>query len=82
MSIGIPSVATNFGTAIYIMENGETGFLVDGKDEWISVLKKLINNKELRERIGKNARDQAVKNYSIEKIQSKYLEVLDSLSRG
>ena len=80
MSIGIPSVATNFGTAIHIMENGETGFLVDGKDEWISVLKKLINNKELRERIGKNARDQVVKNYSVEKIQSKYLEVLDSLS--
>ena len=82
MSIGIPSVATNFGTAIHIMENGETGFLVDGKDEWISILKKLINNKELRVRIGKNARDQVVKNYSVEKIQSKYLEVLDSLSMG
>ncbi|SVD77083.1 uncharacterized protein METZ01_LOCUS429937, partial [marine metagenome] len=52
MSIGIPSVATNYGTAIHIMKNGETGFLVDGKDEWISILKKLINNKELRVRIG------------------------------
>ena len=82
MSIGIPSVATNYGTAIHIMKNGETGFLVDGKDEWISILKKLINNKELRVRIGKNARDQVVKNYSVEKIQSKYLKVLDSLSMG
>ena len=82
MSIGIPSVATNYGTAIDIIKNGETGFLVDGKNEWISILKKLINNKELRARIGKNARDQVVKNYSVEKIQSKYLEVLDSLSMG
>ena len=52
------------GTAIHIIKNGETGFLVDGKDEWISILKKLINNKELRVRIGKNARDHVVKNYS------------------
>ena len=38
MSIGIPSVATNHGTAIHIIKNGKTGFLVNGKDEWISIL--------------------------------------------
>ena len=80
MSIGIPSVATNYGTAINIIENGETGFLVDGQDEWISVLKKLINNAELRVRIGKYARDQVVKNYSIQQVQYKYLQVLNSLT--
>ena len=82
MSIGIPSVATNYGTAIDIIKNGETGFLVDGKEEWISVLKKLIKDKELRLRVGKNARDHVVKNYSVKEIQSKYLEVLESLTTG
>ena len=82
MSIGIPSVATNYGTAIDIIKNGETGFLVDGKEEWISILKKLIKDKDLRLRVGKNARDQVVKNYSVKEIQSKYLEVLESLTTG
>ena len=82
MSIGIPSVATNYGTAIDIIKNGETGFLVDGKEEWISILKKLIKDKDLRLRVGKNARDHVVKNYSVKEIQSKYLEVLESLTTG
>ena len=82
MSIGIPSIATNYGTAIDIIKNGETGFLVDGKEEWISVLKKLIKDKDLRLRVGKNARGHVVKNYSVKEIQSKYLEVLESLTTG
>lgn len=82
MSIGIPSIATNYGTAIDIIKNGETGFLVDGKEEWISVLKTLIKDKDLRLRVGKNARGHIVKNYSVKEIQSKYLEVLESLTTG
>ena len=49
-------------------------------DRPASVLKELINNKELRVRIGKNARAHVVKNYSIKQIQSKYLQVLNSLT--
>ncbi|MEC7864632.1 MAG: glycosyltransferase family 4 protein [Pseudomonadota bacterium] len=79
MSIGIPSVATNYGTACDIITHGETGFLVSEKAQWISVLKNLINNPELRDTIGKNARERTVKKYSLEQIQSKYLKVLNSL---
>ena len=79
MSIGIPSVATNYGTACDIITHGETGFLVSEKAQWISVLKNLINNPELRDTIGKNAREHTVKKYSLEKNQSKYLKVLNSL---
>ena len=79
MSIGIPSVSTNHGTACNIIEDGINGFLVNSKHEWVERLKQLINDSELRERMGNLARKKAEVNYSINSTESKYLKVLDSL---
>jgi glycosyltransferase involved in cell wall biosynthesis len=79
MSIGIPSVATNHGTACDIIENGVNGFLVDSQQEWIESLKKLMDDLELRKIIGNSARMHAEANYSLKSVESKYLKVLDSL---
>ena len=79
MSIGIPSVATNYGTACDIIEDGVNGFLVDLKEEWIDRLKKLMSDFNLQKKIGNSARMHAEENYSIKSIESEYLRVLDSI---
>ena len=79
MSIGIPSVATNYGTACDIIEDGVNGFLVDLKEEWIDRLKKLMSDFNLQKKIGNSARRHAEENYSIKSIESEYLRVLDSI---
>ncbi len=79
MSAGIPSVATNHGTAINIIENGETGFLVNTDEEWIASIKNLIEDSDLRKKMGSSARKHVVKNYSTAAVEKYYLEILKQL---
>ena len=59
-----------------IIKNNDNGFLVDNMYQWEETLFKLINNNELRKKIGLKARETVNKSYSIESNSSKYLEVL------
>ena len=79
MSIGIPSVATNHGTACNIINQGESGFLVNTKEEWLQAIKNLIEDSDLRYKIGNSARKNIVENYSTKVIEKYYLEILEQL---
>jgi len=79
MSMGIPSVSTNYGTARNIIIQGESGFLVNTKEEWVQAIKNLIEDSDLRYKIGNSARRHVVKNYSTEVIEKYYLEILEQL---
>lgn len=79
MSIGVPSVATNYGTACDIIEHGVDGFLANSKEEWIIYLKELLRDANLRKNMGLTSRKKAEENYSTKIIESKYLKVLDSI---
>ena len=50
MSVGIPSVMSNVGMNKDIIKHGVNGFLPVGEKQWIDVLSKLIENKELRKK--------------------------------
>tara|TARA_B100000287_G_C20670486_1_gene793208 strand:+ start:635 stop:1753 length:1119 start_codon:yes stop_codon:yes gene_type:complete len=77
MSLGIPSISSNYGTAQYIVKNGINGFLVDTKDEWIDKISLLVKDEELRRRLGKNAREHIKQNYSIQAVEPLYLSSID-----
>ena len=79
MSIGVPSVATNHGTACNIISHGESGFLVNTEEEWIEAIKNLIEDSDLRSKMGNSARKSVVENYSTKAIERSYLEVLEQL---
>ena len=46
--------------------NGENGFLAKDEAEFRLYTEKLINDKELRRKVGKNAREYVYENYNIE----------------
>ena len=77
MSFGIPTVATSVGTSKIIINNDVNGFLVNSKEEWVDVLKKLIDDSLLRKRIGNEARKTILENYSTDVIKDIYLEILN-----
>ena len=79
MSIGVPSVATNYGTAVNIIEHGENGFLVNTDEEWIASLKNLVEDSNLRKKMGSSARKHIVENYSTSAVEKYYLEILKQL---
>ena len=76
MAIGIPTVATNYGTNPQVIDNNENGILVDSSKEWLEKLEYLILNPNERERIGINARKKIVNYYSVKSLEHLYLEVL------
>ena len=81
MACGIPTVATKVGEAIQrVVTDKEDGFLVYSADEWLSALKNLIENPELRKSMGQKARKKVVDFYSIDSNKNKYLEILNSVA--
>jgi len=60
----VPTVASRtkaFETAI---EQAMDGFLAASEGEWLESLEKLINDRDLRKKIGQNARQKVLKNYT------------------
>lgn len=79
MSIGIPGVATNYGTAQHIIDNASNGFLVSTDQEWLDVLKLLIDNENLRNKVGTQGLHDLEKNYSYNAVKDLYLNILNSV---
>ncbi|MEO8453813.1 MAG: glycosyltransferase family 4 protein [Sphingomicrobium sp.] len=76
MMMGLPCVATDVGTTPLIIRDGENGLLVRTEDEWLDALRRLLDDPELRRRLGEAARREAVAKYSTKAIAARYREVL------
>jgi len=62
----IPVIAQSFDDAPYEeITNGENGFLIKDNKNWSEVIEGLIKDKELRRKVGKNAKAYALKHYDI-----------------
>jgi glycosyltransferase involved in cell wall biosynthesis len=79
MALGIPTVATAIGANFRVIENGQSGYLVKNEDEWVKALSELIEKPELRKKIGENAREKVVRDFSIQSNTINYLTVLESV---
>lgn len=82
MAFGIPCVATDIGTAPLIIRDGENGLLVRTDDQWVAALERLIDDPDLRRRLGEAARRDAVAKYSTKAIAVQYRSVLDAAMEG
>lgn len=80
MSIGIPFVATAYGTNFRIMEDGVQGFLALTDEEWVRRIVELIDNPELRRKMGIAGRQRVLEKYSIEANFPKYIEVFNKVA--
>jgi glycosyltransferase involved in cell wall biosynthesis len=79
MAFGIPCVATEVGTTPMIIRDGENGLLVRTDEQWLGALERLIDNPELRGRLGRQARKDAVERYSTRAVAADYQRVLASV---
>jgi glycosyltransferase involved in cell wall biosynthesis len=73
-----PVVATNVGGIPELMENNETGFLVEkgNAHELIEKLSLLINDKQKREMMGEKGRKFVEQNFNWNKIAKEFLDIL------
>lgn len=82
MAMGKPVVATDVGANADLVENGVNGFLVSTRnpEQMASVLKKLVEDSNLRSRFGEIGREKVVGSFSldksVERVESLYNEIV------
>ena len=79
MMMGLPCVATDVGTTPLIIRDGANGLLVTTAGEWLGALRRLLDDADLRRRLGEQARHDAVANYSVKAVARDYRQVLASV---
>ena len=77
MAFGLPAVATNVGTTPLIIQHLENGCLVKTEADWIDTLETLINNPDLRKKLGKAARNTVLNKFSQDVVKLQYLSILN-----
>ena len=82
MAFGIPTVATNVGTTSKIINHKINGWLVKTEDEWTEALEILIKDSDLRRKIGENARETVLENYSKNVIKFQYSSILNKVLKN
>jgi glycosyltransferase involved in cell wall biosynthesis len=77
MALGIPPVATRFGSSVESIEHGRTGFLCEAEDDWVEALASLEDPRR-RSDIGRAARTVVEKIYSASSAASAFARVLEA----
>lgn len=71
--LGIPIVASSTTPYREFVQDGVTGFLVDPGDDWEIYIRALIEDRTMRERMGRAAREMA-REYTVENLAQKHWE--------
>ncbi|MEO8590061.1 MAG: glycosyltransferase family 4 protein [Flavobacteriales bacterium] len=79
MSLGIPTIMSPVGVNSTIITDGENGFLAAGMDEWVAKLSRLIDDAELRRRMGAQARRSVEDHWSQKAWRGSYLALFNEL---
>lgn len=82
MACGLPSVASNVGANVEIINSTSVGFLASSQEEWEAALDLLLRDQKLRVSIGNKARERVEENYCVQKTESDMKRLLLQASKG
>ncbi|NOS87075.1 MAG: DUF4214 domain-containing protein [Methylococcaceae bacterium] len=74
----IPSVVSRTQNYLDVIEHGVDGFVVSGEQEWYGTLKQLVENADLRRRIGSKAYDRVKAEYSVPVLADNIQQIMTS----
>ncbi|MDB4964871.1 MAG: glycosyl transferase group 1, partial [Myxococcales bacterium] len=78
MACGVPVVASPVGVTTEMIRDGDNGFLAVDEDAWVDRLRRLVDDAELRRRLGARGRDEAVARWSVAAHAPRFVEVVRS----
>ena len=73
----IPSVASNVGGAPEAVLHEKTGIILEKHEDLFDVLKKLLSNKEKIKKLGENAKNRAIAEFTWTIISKKYISLVN-----
>ena len=77
MALELPAVASPVGVNSKIINHGVNGFLCNTPEEWEETLKMLIEDSDLRKKMGVNGRNTVVENYSVLSNSANFLSLFE-----
>jgi glycosyltransferase involved in cell wall biosynthesis len=80
LATGVPVVCSPAGINKEIVEDGVHGFWANTQEEWTEKLETLINDHDLRKRMGKEGRKRVVDHYSLKANAPRMLKIFQKLS--
>jgi glycosyltransferase involved in cell wall biosynthesis len=79
MAAGVVPVVMRNRTEKYIVKDGITGIVAKSENDYIRAIQTLYKNKTLRNSLSQNARDYAIKNFSVDKIVRDWNEIFKEI---
>ncbi|WNC23017.1 glycosyltransferase family 4 protein [Thermosynechococcus sp. PP22] len=79
MACGLPVVASPVGANLDIVQHGVHGFLASTNEEWATALETLIQNADLRTRMGLAGRRRVEQHYALQVTAPKLAHLLESV---
>jgi glycosyltransferase involved in cell wall biosynthesis len=77
MALGKPVIASDSGGTSEIIQNNKTGFVIPNKSEYELEIKilSLLNDRNMREMMGKLGKQRIIENFSIEAMTNSFIEL-------
>lgn len=82
MACGTPVVASKNGGTEEIITNGEDGFLFGDEEEMVDKINFLLENKALRKKLGKKARNKILRKFSWQKVAKRTEKLYEKVLRA
>jgi glycosyltransferase involved in cell wall biosynthesis len=79
LAVGVPVVCSPAGINKEIVEDGVHGFWANTQEEWIEKLEILINDHDLRKRMGMEGRKRVIEHYSLKANAPRLLKIFQRL---
>jgi glycosyltransferase involved in cell wall biosynthesis len=79
MAAGLPVVVTSAGMNREVLALGEVGLSACGEQEWIDAITALLDNAEMRRRMGTTGRTVVEERFSLHRLAQQYAAVFQSL---
>lgn len=79
MGLGIPVVCSRIGACLEFVKDGVNGFLAESDEEWIKKISFLVEDLELRRKIGLAGRKTVEEKFSVKNNAIKYIEIIQKV---
>jgi glycosyltransferase involved in cell wall biosynthesis len=81
MALEIATIMSPVGVNTEIIQDGENGFLADATDEWVEKISILIEDSELRKKLGAAGRQTVLDKYSVYSQRDNYIKYFNELTK-
>lgn len=79
MACGLAQVTSAVGEITYVVKDGINGFLADSVDEWVEKLKRMIESRELCEKLGKGGQETIRTQESYEAFLPRMIDIIKKI---